>query len=141
MLFDNNDMDFFNLINVDTSDDLNLFSTKEGFLRGNMFEDEYLPYKNMTFLNINPKSDRESKLLNVMQYSFAITDLNLYLDLHPEDKYANKLFKEMVMEAKKAKEEYSKMYGPLSLNEVDGDTFDWINGPWSWEKDGGNMYV
>ena len=55
----------------------NVLDAKEGFLRGNMFKDEYLPYKNMTYINIRPKSDREAKLFNVMQYSFAINDLNL----------------------------------------------------------------
>ena len=140
MLFDNNDMDFFNLMNVDTSDDLNLYNPKDGFLRGNMFADEYKPYKELTYVNIRPKSDRESKLWDVMMYSFAINDLNLYLDLHPEDKEANKIMKEMIEKEKMAKEEYTRIYGPLCVDEVSGNSFDWINSPWPWEKDGG-MYV
>ena len=90
MLFDNNDntMDYsiYNLMGLNNNFNNNLVPSNEGFLKGNMFKDEYIPYKNLTYVNINPKSDKESKLLNVMQYSFAINDLNLYLDIHPEDK-------------------------------------------------------
>lgn len=152
MLFDDNNMDVdFALLNLaglssdlsnfDNNDNRNYFTAKEGFLRGNMFRDEYKPYKNLTFVNIKPKNEREAKLFNVMQYAFAITDLNLYLDTHPEDRRALNMLKELIKEENMAKQEYVKMYGPLKINEVSGDKFDWINGPWSWENLGGNMYV
>ena len=51
------------------------------------------------------------------------------------------MLKELIKEENMAKQEYVKMYGPLKINEVSGDKFDWINGPWSWENLGGNMYV
>ena len=89
MLFDNNDYSFLDLVN-NQDNNTNMYTVKEGFLRGNMFRDEYLPYKNYSYININPKSDREAKLYNVMQYEFAINDLNLYLDIHPNDEYAFK---------------------------------------------------
>ena len=92
----------------------NILPAKEGFLRGNMFKNEYVPYKNLTFINIVPKSNREAKLFNVMQYSFAINDLNLYLDLHPDDKEVMNLFEELVKEEKMAKKEYMESYGPLA---------------------------
>ncbi len=153
MLFDNNNMDldlaFLDLANL-TKDNMTMnmsknnekfFSAKEGFLRGNIFRDEYKPYKNLTFINIRPKSDREAKLFNVMQYSFAINDLNLWLDLHPDDRNALIFFKELVKEEKEAKKEYMTMYGPLTVNKVTGDKFDWIDSPWPWDDLGGNMYV
>lgn len=150
MLFDNNnvDLDFtlLNLANIANNDynDLNTrnyFSAKEGFLRGNMFRDEYKPYKNLTFVSIKPKNDREAKLYNVMCYSFAITDMNLYLDTHPEDKRALAFLKELIMEEEKAKKEYIMNYGPLNICDTKGDKFEWVNGPWPWENLGGNIYV
>lgn len=155
MLFDNNDVDldftFLNLAGLTNSNNNNLsmnmnvnnniLTAKEGFLKGNMFKDEYLPYKNMTYINIRPKNDREAKLFNVMQYSFAINDLNLYLDLHPEDRSTLKLFEELVKEEHEAKKEYIKTYGPIIVTDVKGDKFDWIDSPWSWEDFGGGMYV
>lgn len=153
MLFDNNDNSGFdysifdlanyNLMNnMNMNSNVNILSAKEGFLRGNMFKDEYKPYKDLTFINIKPKSEMEAKIYNVMQYSFAINDMNLYLDLHPEDKKGVSLLKELIKEEKVAKDEYERMYGPLEVCDVDATTFDWIKEPWSWEKDnGGGMYV
>lgn len=149
MLFDNNNVDldmdfaflnFAGLTNNDSSD-RNFFNAKEGFLRGNMFKNEYKPYKNLTFVNIRPKNDREAKLYNVMCYSFAINDMNLYLDVHPDDRRALALLKELIMEEEKAKKEYIMSYGPLNVCDTKGDKFSWIDGPWSWENMGGNMYV
>ena len=97
--------------------------------------------QNLTFVNIRPKSDREAKLYNVMCYSFAINDMNLYLDVHPDDRRALALLKELIMEEDKAKKEYIMSYGPLKVCDTKGDKFSWIDGPWSWENMGGNMYV
>lgn len=160
MLFDNNDDNGFDYtfldlagltsgmnnnysnMNMNSNNDLNLYSSKEGFLRGNMFRDEYKPYKYLTFVNIVPKNDREAKMFNVMQYAFAITDMNLYLDLNPNDTKAVNLLKELIRAEKDAKEEYERTYGPLEVCDVKGNTFDWIKGPWSWEDgNGGGMYV
>ena len=158
MLFDNNDVDLdFALLNLSglsnqsnlnnnkfdmmASNTPNILPAKEGFLRGNMFKDEYKPYKNLTYINIRPRNQREAKLYNVMQYAFAINDLNLYLDLHPDDTKVVKLFEDLVKEEKEAKKEYMQSYGPLTVTKVKGDKFDWINSPWNWDDLGGNMYV
>ena len=156
MLFDNNDMGmdytFLNLagltddINVvnnmnNYDNNLNLYSSKEGFLRGNMFKDEYKPYKNLTYINIRPNNDREAKMYTVMQYSFAINDLNLYLDTHPEDKEALNILKNLIKEEEKAKNEYITKYGPLNVCDTSGNEFNWVDSPWSWENLGGSMYV
>lgn len=147
MLFDNNNVDldfaFLNLAGI-TNNDLdnhNFLSAKEGFLRGNMFKNEYKPYKNLTFINIKPRNEREASLFTVMQYSFAITDMNLYLDTHPEDRAALNFLKELIKEEEKAKREYIMNYGPIDFCDTMGDKFEWVNGPWSWENLGGNMYV
>lgn len=153
MLFDNNDMGmdyaFLNLagltndMNMGNNDlnNLNLFSSKEGFLRGNMFKDEYKPYKNLTYINIRPNNDKEAKMYTLMQYSFAINDMNLYLDVHPEDKEALSALKKLIKEEENAKREYINNYGPLNVCDTDGNEFNWIDSPWSWENSGGNMYV
>ncbi len=157
MLFDNNDLDFalfnlstpksmpmnmsMNMTNMFDKSNLNILSAKEGFLRGNMFKDEYKPYKNLTYIDIKPRNDREAKLFNVMQYSFAINDMNLYLDLHPDDMEAMALFEEFVKEAKEAKKEYMEQYGPLTVTKTKGNKFNWIDNPWPWDDLGGNIYV
>lgn len=157
MLFDNNNVDFdFSILNLAglntnskeytkdyklSSGNKSLYNAKEGFLRGNMYKDEYKPYKNLTYINIKPASEREAKLFNVMQYMFALTDLNLYLDLHPDNTEMVRLFEEYVKEARLAKKEYMEKFGPLTVTKVKGDKFDWIDAPWSWDNLGGGMYV
>lgn len=146
MLFDNNDVDLnFSIFNLNgfnnNMDDRRFLSAKEGFLRGNLFRNEYRPYKNLSYIDVKPKNDREAKLYNVMCYSFAITDMNLYLDTHPEDRNALNFLKELIKEEEKAKNEYISTYGPLNICDVKGDKFNWIDSPWPWESTGGNMYV
>lgn len=144
MLFEDNDFDVnmaFFIPDVDFNRTGNVLSPMEGFLRGNMFKDEYEPYKNLTYFKLNPSNDKERLLYQVMAYSFAINDLNLYLDLHPDNKGMLDLFKKYVKEEKELCNEYVNKYGPLEVNEVKGQKFDWINSPWPWETRGGSMYV
>ncbi len=144
MLFEDNDFDInmaFFIPDVDFSRTVNVVSPMEGFLRGNMFKDEYEPYKNLTYFKLNPSNDKERLFYQVMAYSFAINDLNLYLDLHPDNKEILELFKKYVKEEKELCNEYVKKYGPLEVSEVMGQKFDWINSPWPWETRGGSMYV
>ena len=144
MLFEDNDFDVnmaFFIPDVDFNRTGNVLSPMDGFLRGNMFQDEYEPYKNLTYFKLNPSNDKERLLYQVMAYSFAINDLNLYLDLHPDNKGMLDLFKKYVKEEKELCNEYVNKYGPLEVNEVKGQKFDWINSSWPWETRGGSMYV
>ena len=144
MLFEDNDFDInmaFFIPDVNFSRDVNILNPMEGFLRGNMFQDEYEPYKNLTYFKLNPKDEKEKLLYQVMALSFAINDLNLYLDLHPDNKEVLDLFKKFVREEKELSSEYVKKYGPLEVTEIMGNKFNWIDSPWPWENRGGSMYV
>ena len=144
MLFEDNDFDInmaFFIPDVDFSRTVNILNPMEGFLRGNMFQDEYEPYKNLTYFKLNPKDEKEKLLYQVMALSFAINDLNLYLDLHPDNKVVLDLFKKFVREEKELSSEYVKKYGPLEVTEIMGNKFNWIDSPWPWENRGGSMYV
>lgn len=149
MLFNNNDynvdLTFFKIPGSNFNDvpreNTELFSVKEGFMRGNMFRDEYKPYKNLTYLPLNPKTEKEKKLYDIMGLSFAITDLNLYLDLYPDDQECFRILKQYIAEEKKLKEEYTRLYGPLTINGSTGNSYKWIENPWPWDNEGGSMYV
>lgn len=150
MLFDDNNFDynFLNLANLNFSDNNNMFlmkndklvSSKEGFLRGNMFANEYVPYKNMTYRELRPKTEREELLFKVMEMNFAINDLNLYLDIHPEDRMMYEKFKEYTEKFITLKDEYARKYGPLCLEETSSNNYNWYKNPWPWDN-GGDMYV
>ena len=120
MLFDDNfniNMDFMN-VNAKEDKTSNILSPYESFLRGNSFKDEYLPYKNYTYLKLNPTTKEEKLLYEIMSLCFIINDLNLYLDLHSDDKEVFLLFKKYVEEEKTLIDKYNKEVGPLTLNDT-----------------------
>ena len=53
----------------------------EGFLKGNMFPNEYKPYKNYTYLIPKLKTEKDKDLFKVMEASFAVNDYVLALDM------------------------------------------------------------
>ncbi len=117
-----------------------LYSSTEGFIHGNMFKDEYKGYKNYQVKTPKAKTEQEAYLYKIMELEFAINDLNLYLDLHNDDKETFKLFKRYIDEEKKLKDKYIKEYGPLTLEDTLGNNFNWIN-DFPWENKRGDMYV
>ena len=68
--------------------DLNLFNPYEGYLKGNAFKDEYRPYKDYKVAKLNINNEKEDLLIGIGQYSFMMHDMNLYLDVHPNDREA-----------------------------------------------------
>lgn len=153
MYFENNDFDFdvlnlagFNFNNPTkyyeySKRDDNLLNSKEGFLKGNMWGNLYDGYKNYKPVNLKPTNEREMLLYKIMEIDFAVNDLNLYLDIHPEDRSIYEKFKMYVNECLRLKDEYAKKYGPLSLDMDMSDSYTWLNNPWPWDKNGGSMYV
>jgi len=112
---------------------LNLFDPYEGYLKGNAFKDEYVPYKNYRVIKPIINSEKEEMLTNISEYSFMAHDLNLYLDVFPNNKEALDKF---ILYRNKANEliiKYERKYGPLAIN---SDTkanipFNWVNN-WPW---------
>ena len=143
MLFEDNNFDInMSLLMPDVfSRESNILEPMEGFLRGNMFRNEYKPYKNLTYFKLNPKNEEEKALYKIMAYAFALNDLNLYLDLHPDNKEAYQLFKKYAEERRELVKSYTKMYGPLTVTKTSGSKFNWIDSPWPWDNGGGSMYV
>lgn len=141
MLFDNDsfknydmlDLSFFNI----QTDKLNempkrLYDKKEGFLKGNMFKNEFDPYRNYEVQKIIPKNRTEEVELKLYELDFAINDLNLYLDIHPDDHEIYHLFKKYIKEYDEVKREYDKMVGPLCLTDVTSSSYNWLE-EWPWE--------
>lgn len=144
MLFDDN-LGFFGFTipkEVELMKKSDLTSIEKGFSRGNMFNDLYDGYKDYKVVMPVATTERESDLLDIMALSFALNDLNLYLDLHPSDKEMLKKFNELVETSCTKEMEFVKKYGPLEVN--DGsyyEKFEWINNPWPWENERGSKYV
>jgi len=117
----------------------NLFNPSEGFIKGNMFSNLYSEYKNYKPQNLIPKNEREKMLYELDSISFAAHELNLYLDMHPEDQSMVTLFNDYRRKLEDLTKKYESMYGPLTVNsnEMENKTFSWVNTSWPWE--GGNV--
>lgn len=138
MLFDDN----IGFITYSFAKNDDLTTIYEGFNRGNMFNNLYDKYKNYPINKLQAKNKKEDMILEIMALSFAINDLNLYLDLHPNDYEYLKKFKEYVDLSCKKEMEYVKLYGPLEvIDSDDAKKFIWINNPWPWESESEAKYV
>ena len=112
-----------------------ILEANQGFIRGNMFGNLYDPYKNYKPMDLNPENEKEALLYQVMQYQFALTDLDLYLDIYPNDRNAVSLYNQYLTIMKQARDKYENMYGPLTLdsNYLGTNHWKWKNNPWPWE--------
>ena len=112
-------------------------NSTEGFLRGNMEAGTYLPYKNMTYLRPVINGEKENALYKIQEMAFAAHDINLYLDTHPNDANAIRLYNEYNMQEKRLNDEYERKYGPIDLSDNEGlsmTPWSWIKEPWPWNE-------
>lgn len=123
---------FFENIIFDKKIDYNdgILNAKDGFLRGNMFKNEYVPYKQYNVAKLVSNSEKGDLLMKIYEYDFALNDLSLYLDLHPDDNSVYELFKMYTEKEREYVKEYERKYGPLELNCSDYSSYMWEKGPW-----------
>ncbi len=115
-----------------------LFTAQEGFTRGNMFSDIYSQYKNYQPQPVKANNEQEQLFLNMAENEFAAHDLNIYLDLHPQDGNALDLFNQYRVKANQAMMEYESKYGPLTTNsnELTESPFLWSTQAFPWTTGG-----
>lgn len=111
----------------------NLYNYEEALLKGNLFKDLYDPYiyENTPFTNLS----KENRVLYlIMQYMFVYTDLNLYLDIYPDDKKALNDFDLVTLELEKLINYYQRNYHTIiNYSNYNDDKFDWSTSSWPWE--------
>ena len=120
---------------TEDSDASKLYDPYQGFIRGNMYPNLYNGYK-INPTDITPANDQAQLLTYLDALCFAMIDINLYLDVYPDDKDMISLFNQYRTEANKLKEEYQNKYGPIltDSNANNRYPFAWINSPWPWEN-------
>lgn len=111
------------------------FPEKEAFTKGNLFKEEYVPYKNNVPTPVQPKNEKEQLMNEIQSCRSVCHDLNLLLDVHPKDKKALKTFDESKNKLKKLIDQYEKKYGALSpqseISEDNGE-FSYCKTPSPW---------
>ena len=112
----------------------NLFSIDEVTNTGTLFKNIYKPYK--TVPKITPESNEEKLLLKIQQYENSLMDLNLYLDIFPNDSSLVNLYIKYNKELDDLKKEFEYKYYSLSkATSANNNTWKWLNGKWPWERD------
>lgn len=84
------------------------------------------------------KNEQHDLLLEICRISFALDDLTLYLDTHPECENGYNFFSELAKKRQDLLGEYAQKYEPLTkdcITKADEKKsyFSWIDGPLPWE--------
>lgn len=109
-------------------------SIMEGYLLGNMERGTYIPYKNYKPSFASQYTPKEDLMRTIQAYDFACNDLNLYLDLNPNDQEALTLYRDYHQKLEESMAFYSKQYNPITQDKnVAGTTWKWMK-PWPFER-------
>lgn len=112
---------------------VNLYEPYQGFIRGNMFKDIYSQFGKL--YEINPMNEQAELLTYIDALDFACIDLDLYLDVFPDNQQMIQLYNKLLNEKKNILNKYEENYGPLSLssNALQSSPWAWALCPWPWE--------
>lgn len=112
-----------------------LFTPSIGYDNGNLFSSLYSQYKNYKPATLTANSERDKMLLELSRMSFAAHELNLYLDLHPDDESMLTLFNDYRERANTLINQYEEKYGPLNISSdsLNQTPFAWEKDTWPWE--------
>lgn len=76
---------------------------------------------------------REDMIMQIRALNFAIIELALYLNTHPNDQRALCLHREYCRRLKDLKDKYQRVYGPLTIY-YPCNKWRWLEDPWPWER-------
>lgn len=68
-------------------------------------------------------------------HAFAIWELHLFLDSHPNNCEAAKQLEKCQAEYEKLRVEYEEKYGKLNERSDETSRWQWISSPWPWETE------
>ena len=77
---------------------------------------------------------KQALLKQIYDVGFAVDEVKLFLDTHPNDMAALNYYKKYRETLHNLTEEFNEKYGPLTAdNMLANNQWTWINGPWPWE--------
>lgn len=91
---------------------------------------------NQNYNNTSNTPTRQQLMDTINHSSFAVDDMLLYLDTHPEDQEALSYYQQQLCDRIEAMNEYARLYGPLTKDLTGGscrDSWKWMMQPWPWE--------
>lgn len=122
---------FSNMLNNSVQENCGMYTPEQGLMRGNMFPTLFDPYKKWPLRKLEGKTDQETMLLNIQALDFAMKDINLYLDVHPNDSCMIRKFNEYLNNQNQLLNEYQQRFGPITLS-ISNRSLN--NIPWAWNN-------
>jgi len=116
-----------NFINMNQN--CGMYNPEEGFIRGNMFPNLFDQYKKQQLRKMNSSNEKERLMLNIQIHDFALKDINLYLDVNPNDNCMIRKYNELLARRNELVNEYENKYGSIVLT-MSNRSLD--STPWSW---------
>ena len=101
----------------------NCYAPEDAIIRGTLFPELDLPFKNFEINRPLP----DSTVSEMRKYGFLTHEMRLFLNTHPDDKRAQGVYEQYKNKAEEAKMKYEAA--------VPGGADAWVYGPWPWEGD------
>ena len=115
--------------------DAKQYSSQEALSQGTLFPGLNLPF----FVKPDGTPVPKTPSTELQALEFAVQELGLYLDTHPEDAEAFALFQAYVKLMQEGKQRYVAQYGPLVRSDTANfDHYVWVHDPWPWDLQGGD---
>lgn len=87
-------------------------------------------------MKYNGSCEQRELMMELSKVSFAITEMNLYLDTHPYDMDAIEQCNRYLNKKRQLEHEYCAKYGPICMDDVTGagKEWSWAMEPAPWER-------
>ena len=110
----------------------------EGYSKGNAFKNLYDSYKNYKIKRPTPKNEEEDLLLKLNAASFYAHEINLLLDVYPDNKEMLAKFNEYRNITNSLINEYESKYGAINIksNALNKSPWNWEQTNFPWERGG-----
>lgn len=77
--------------------------------------------------------DQELLMRQIMEAGFAMDDVALFLDTHPENQDALRYYKAVRDMRDQSMAAYERRFGPLRYTDVTSMSWNWVTEKWPWE--------
>ena len=78
------------------------------------------------------RNERDRLLRQIAAVDFAMIELHLFMDSHPNDREAGRKLDEYEKKSTALRKEFEEKYGPLTSMQKEGNRWAWNCDPWTW---------
>lgn len=104
-----------------------VYGVEQGLMAGTIF-----PVLDKPILRLRREqemNEREKLLKRIAAEDFAVIELHMFMDSHPNNKEAAMKLKEHDMKSQMLRKEFEETYGPLMANQIQANRWAWISEP------------